>query len=104
MEKKEPIGIFCFIRPNVYHATNMHFKSCISCLFQNGYKCHIINFLLMSLAWYVQRNIGPQSFCTILALRARSVQNRPQSDISLYRTRVKLVNKKLVGWFLVKFG
>ena len=22
------IGIFCFLRPNVYHATNMHFKSC----------------------------------------------------------------------------
>ena len=26
-------------------------------------KCHIINFLLTSLARYVQRNIGPRSFC-----------------------------------------
>ena len=38
------------------------------------YKCYIINFLLTSLARYVQRNIGPRSFCTNLALRARSVQ------------------------------
>ena len=29
MEKKDYIGIFCFLRPNVYHATNMHFESCI---------------------------------------------------------------------------
>jgi hypothetical protein len=27
------------------------------------YKCHIINFLLTSLARYVQRNIQPRSFC-----------------------------------------
>jgi hypothetical protein len=55
------------------------------------YKCHIINFLLTSLARYVQRNIGPQSFCTNLALRARSVQRRPRSDISLYIPRVRLI-------------
>jgi hypothetical protein len=46
-------------------------------------KCHIINFLLTSLAWSLQRNIGPRSFCTNLALRARSVQKRPRSDIYL---------------------
>ncbi len=33
VEKKEYIGIFCF-QPNVYHGTNIHFKLCISCLFQ----------------------------------------------------------------------
>ena len=49
------------------------------------YKCHIINFLLTSLARYVQRNIGPRSFCTNLALQAQSVQKRPRSDISLYK-------------------
>jgi hypothetical protein len=38
------------------------------------YKCHIINFLLTSLARSLQKNIGPRSFCTNLALRARSVQ------------------------------
>jgi hypothetical protein len=27
--KKEYIGIFCFLQPNVYHATNLH-----SCLLQ----------------------------------------------------------------------
>ena len=57
----------------------------------NAYKCHIINFLLTSLARYVQRNIGPRSFCTNLALRVRSVQKRPRSDISLYRPRVRLI-------------
>ena len=40
---------------------------------------------------YVQRNIGPRSFCTKLALRARSVQKSPRSDISLYRPRVRLI-------------
>ena len=40
----------------------------------NAYQCHIINFLLTSLARYVQRNIGPRSFCTNVALPARSVQ------------------------------
>ena len=30
------------------------------------YKCHIINFLLTSLAQYVHRNIGPRSFFTNL--------------------------------------
>ena len=30
----------------------------------NAYKCYIVNFLLTSLARYVQRNIGPRSFCT----------------------------------------
>ena len=34
VEKKEYIGIFCFLQPNVYHGTNIHFKLCISCLFQ----------------------------------------------------------------------
>jgi hypothetical protein len=74
---------------------NMHFKSCISCLFQVYkclYKCHIINFLLTSFARYVQRNIGPQSFRTNVALRARSVQKRPRSDISLYRPRARLIH------------
>jgi hypothetical protein len=73
---KKYIGIFCFLRPCVYHATNMHFKSCIFYfLFVSNintyitYKCHIINFLLTSLA----RNIGPRSFCTNLVLYAGSV-------------------------------
>jgi hypothetical protein len=47
------------------------------------YKCHIINFLLTSLARCVQTNIGPQPFCTNLALRSRSVEKRPWSEISL---------------------
>ena len=68
----------------------------------NAYKCHIINFLLTSLARSLQRNIGPRFFLqTNLALRnkplepgylrARSVQKRPRSDISLYRPRVLLI-------------
>ena len=36
--------------------------------------CNIINFLLTSLARSLLRNIGPRSFCTNLALRARPVQ------------------------------
>jgi hypothetical protein len=94
VEKKEYIGIFCFLRENVYHTTNMHFKSCMHFLFVssiNAYKCHIIKFLLTLLARYVQRNIGPRPFCTTLPLRARSVQQRPRSDISLYRPRVRLI-------------
>jgi hypothetical protein len=31
------------------------------------------------------------SFCTNLALRARSVQKRPRFDISWYRPRVRLI-------------
>jgi hypothetical protein len=62
----------------------------------NAYKCHIINFLLTSLARYVQRNIGPRSFCTNLALRARSVQKSPRSDIALYMQTSRSVNKKKV--------
>jgi hypothetical protein len=92
--KKESIGIFCFLRPNVYNATNMHLKSCINFLFVssiNANNCHIINFLLTSLARYLQRNIGPRSFCTNLALWARSVRKRPRSAISLYRPRVQLI-------------
>ena len=54
---KEGIDIFCFLRPNVYHATNIHFKSCLSWgFFTNANKCHIINFLLTSLARNAQRN------------------------------------------------
>jgi hypothetical protein len=68
--------------------SNMHFLFVSSI---NAYECHIINFLLTPLARYVQRNIGPQSFCTNLALRARSVQKRPRSDISLHRPRVRLI-------------
>jgi hypothetical protein len=64
VERKEYIAIFCFLRSNVHHATNMHFKSYISCLFS----CHIIDFLLTSLAWSLQGNIGPRSLCTNLAL------------------------------------
>jgi hypothetical protein len=37
----------------------------------NAYKCNIINFLLTSLTRYVQRNIGPRSFCKNLALQKR---------------------------------
>jgi hypothetical protein len=72
VEKKEYIGILCFLPPNVYHGANvrafqiMHFLLVSSI---NAFKCHIINFLLTSLARYVQRNIGPQSFCTNLAFR-----------------------------------
>jgi hypothetical protein len=78
------------LRPNVYHTiliciSNHAFLICFK------YKCHIINILLTSLARYVQRNIGPRSFFTNLALRARSVQKRPRSDISLYRLRVRLI-------------
>ena len=51
------------------------------------YKCHIINFLLTSLARCVQINIGPQPFCTNLALRSRSVEKRPWSKISLDMAR-----------------
>ena len=48
---------------------------------------YIINFLLTSLARYVQRNIGPRSFCTNLT----PVQKRLRSDISLHRPRVRLI-------------
>jgi hypothetical protein len=93
VEKKEYIGIICFLQPNVYHATmcisNHAFLVCFE------YKCHIINFLLTSLAWYVQRNIGPQSFCTNLPLRARSRQkNRSVRYFSVQTSRS--VNKKLL--------
>ena len=61
----------------------------------NAYQCHIINFLLTSLARYVQRNIGPPSFCTNLALPAWSVQkdgnNFPKSCISSLVDFVKLM-------------
>jgi hypothetical protein len=92
--KEGNIAIFCFLRPNVHHATNIYAFQIMHFLFVssiNAYKCHIINFLLTSLARHVQTNIGPRSFCTNLALRARSVQKRPRSDISLYRPRVRLI-------------
>ena len=40
-------------------------------------------FIKTSLAQCVQRNIGLRSFCTNLAIRDRSIQKRPRSDISL---------------------
>jgi hypothetical protein len=43
------------------------------------YKCLSMpykNFLLTSLAWSLQRNIGPWSLCTNLALRAWSVEKK----------------------------
>jgi hypothetical protein len=44
------------------------------------------NKLFINLACSVcTENIGPRSFCTNLALQARSVQKRPRSDISLYK-------------------
>jgi hypothetical protein len=76
--RKEYIGIFCF-PPKCVPRTLliciiafqiMHFLFVSSI---NAYKCHIINFLLTSLARSLQRNIG----------RARSVQKRPRSNISL---------------------
>jgi hypothetical protein len=51
---------------------------------------------MSSLARYVQKNIGPQSFCKNHALRPRSVQKRPQSDISLYRPRVRLIRSIVI--------
>ena len=48
------------------------------------YKGHIINFLLTSLARYVQRNIGPRSLCTKISVRYLSVQTS------------RSVNKKLI--------
>ncbi len=85
---------FLFLRPSVYHATNafqiIHFLFVSSINALN----HIINFLLPSLVRSVQRNIGHPSFCAKLALRARSVQKRLRSDISLYRPRVLLYNKR----------
>ena len=49
----------------------------------NAYKCHIINFLLTSFARYVQRNIGPRSFCTNLVLWG-SVTDGPFSERPVY--------------------
>ena len=56
---------------------------------------HIINFLLTSLAWYVQRNIGPLSFCTNLPLRARSRQKKRSVRYFSVQTS-RSVNKKLL--------
>ena len=65
VKKKEYIGI----RPNVYHATNIINLACLVCSINCG---------------MLQRNIWPRSFCTNLALRARSVQKRPiKNNISL---------------------
>ena len=56
---------------------------------------HIINFLLTSSSRYVQRDIEPQSFCTNIALRARSVQKIPRSDYFYVHTS-RSVNKKII--------
>jgi hypothetical protein len=61
VEKKEYIGIFCFLRPNVYHATNIciSYHAFLVCFkYKCLYKCHIINFLLNSLAHYEYRGIS----------------------------------------------
>ena len=68
----------------------------------NAYKCHIINFLLTSLARYVQRNIGPRSFCTNLALRAGSVQIKKTSVRYFPVKTSRSVNKKLLIYILLK--
>jgi hypothetical protein len=44
VEKKEYIGIFCFLRPNVYHASKMYSNHAFPVCFE--YKCHIINFFI----------------------------------------------------------
>jgi hypothetical protein len=80
--KEGNIAIFCFLRSNVYHATNMHFKSSIySVCFE--YKCHIINFLLTSLAWSLQRNIGPSPFLYRPIPWGEVCTKRPRFDTSL---------------------
>ena len=50
-----------------------------------------LKLFIYSLAQYMQRIIGPRSFCTNLASRAQTVQKRLGSDISLYRPHVKLI-------------
>jgi hypothetical protein len=92
VEKKEYIGICCFLRPNVIFISNHAFLICFK------YKCHIINFLLTSIAWYVQRYFGPRSLYTNLARRARSVKKKDLGSIfSLYRrlvqTSISVINK-----------
>ena len=89
---KEGITLAFFVffdQMHVYHATNMHFLNhdflgVFSSI--NANKCHIINYLLTSLARYAQRNIGSRSFCTNLVL-----QKRPGSVISLYTPHVRLI-------------
>ena len=56
---------------------------------------HTINFLLTSLARYVQRNIGPRSFCTNLAIRARSVQKKPRSDY-WFNSLILFINQLMI--------
>ena len=63
----------------------------------NAYKFCIINFLLTSLARYVQRNIGPQSFCTNLALRARSVQKKTSRSVNK-KLIMYAINSRLIKW------
>jgi hypothetical protein len=68
------------------------------CFGINAYKCHIINFLLTSLARYVERNIGPRSFCTNIALRARSAQKKTSVWYFSVQTS-RSGNKKSAGLF-----
>ena len=81
MVLSEKEGIHCYFLFSSFKCVPLY-----KCAFQimhflfvssiNAYKCHIINFLLTSLAWSLQRNIGPWSLCTNLALRAWSVQKK----------------------------
>ena len=59
------------------------------------YKCHVINFLLTSFARYVQRNIGPRSFCTNLALRSTGLVCTKKTSVR-YFSVPHSVNKKLI--------
>jgi hypothetical protein len=55
-------------------------------------------FINLACSVYVQRKIGLRSPCRNIALRARSVQKRPRSDIFLYRPHACSVNMKLIKY------
>jgi hypothetical protein len=59
----------------------------------NAYKCHIINFLLTSLARSLQRNIGPRSFCT-----------NSRINLNCFRTFLVLLWFFLYKWKLLGGG
>ena len=81
------------LRLTLCHAIRMqHIFICIFCLFKTS---HIINFSLTSSAWSLRGDIGSGFIlCIDLALRARSVLSRSQSDIFPVMTALS-VNKKL---------
>ena len=61
------------------------------CILLSGTECHIINYLLMELAWAAPGNIGRRLF-SYGPRCARSILSRPWANIPQYGHRAGLVS------------